>query len=219
MREFMSNLWPGVAASIIATIVVGSIVFFRKWLKDLWQPSKVVLPTRDWYSYYYKLENNQPVLKTDKWKIKKSPLNSYSYHVRIIDSGVRKRWWERLKKRLENTVGFLCKIKAVFVCECPGSGKMVLDDQDACYTVRLKGKGIYPVYIRFLKPTQDSRGNNILRGIALTTDENFCIRSGVNILASNNLSPDELMEILRRTSTARSAQRFLRLKPVSLNGS
>ena len=219
MGEFMSSLWPGFTASIIASVVLGSVVFFWKWSKNLLQPSKVELPTGDWYSYYYKLENNQPVLKTDNWKIKKSALNSSSYHVRIIDPGPGKGWWERFKKRWENAVGFLWKIKAVFVCECPGSGKMVLDGQDACYTVLLNGKGIHPVYIRFLKPTKDSRGNNILRGIALVTYENCFISSGVNILATNNLPPAELMEILRRTSNARNAQRFLRLMPVSLNGS
>ncbi len=230
MEKYVPDLLTALIVNIIVAILLGAAAIFWKWLKKLREPSNGALLQGDWFSYYYRLENDQPLLKKDKWKIKKSALNSSSYRVWIFDStrtgkpgrGLRERLkniGKRLKNTRKNGGGILWKIRSVFVGDYIGIGKVVLDDQDSCYTARLIVRSIYPVYIRFLRPTVDTHGNNVLRGVALATDENNCIRSGVNILATRRLTEDALMEILEKTSYVYSPQGFLKLKPESLNGS
>lgn len=216
MVDILAKLWIAVIVNLIASIILGTGIILWKWLRKLGQPSLGTLKPGEWYSYYYKLERGEPILKTDMWKIKKSVLNKSRYNIRIIDSTKRPKmgWRKRFKKALND---ICCKIKAFFKLDYTCIGKMVLAE-DACYTAKLN-VGCSPVYIRFLKPTEIRSGNNILRGVAITIDENNCIRSGVNILTSKKLTKDKLMEILNKTSNVDEQNRFLRLESVALDGS
>jgi hypothetical protein len=196
MVDFLENLWPGVLASIIASIITAVAIVLCKWLKVRRQPSLGRLKTGEWFSYYYKFEQNKPVLKTDTWKIKKDALDNSNYYVSIIDSTKKSLGkWKQFTKFFSD---LCCKIKGLLVPNYTCKGELKLN-KDGCYTAQLDSDSS-SVFIRLLKPTEIMGGNSILRGVAITMDENNCIRSGLNIFALKKLSENKLMDILYKIS-------------------